>query len=212
MDNPYEWLQSFIAQVPDILQPLIVALAGAIPYIEGEGAAAFGIIAGINPIVAAVAGASGNILCVLGVVVLGSRIRAGVISRRAAVTGTAQADAPNVAVPPSGFEDGTGSHAGAPVATAVVVEQVPKRADDTNAKPTKRARGQARLRRWMVRFGVPGASILAPLALPTMLTAAFFVASGVPKHWVILWQVVAIVLWTSAIAVAATGVLALVGW
>jgi hypothetical protein len=64
----------------------------------------------------------------------------------------------------------------------------------------------------MVRFGVPGASILAPLALPTMLTAAFFVATGVPKHWVILWQVVAIVLWTSAIAVAATGVLALVGW
>ena len=63
-----------------------------------------------------------------------------------------------------------------------------------------------------MRFGVPGASILAPLALPTMLTAAFFVGSGVPKQWVILWQVVAIVLWTSLIAVAATGALALLGW
>ena len=44
-----------------------------------------------------------------------------------------------------------------------------------------------------------------------MLTAAFFAATGVPKQWVILWQVVAIVLWTSAVAIAATGVLALVG-
>lgn len=45
-----------------------------------------------------------------------------------------------------------------------------------------------------------------------MLTAAFLVGSGVPKQRVILWQVVAIVLWTSGIALAATGVLALLGW
>ena len=45
-----------------------------------------------------------------------------------------------------------------------------------------------------------------------MLTAAFFVGSGVRKHWVILWQVVAIVLWTTLIAVAATGALVLLGW
>ncbi|GAA1428708.1 hypothetical protein GCM10009616_08990 [Microlunatus lacustris] len=212
MDNPYEWLQDFIAQVPDILQPLIVALAGAVPYIEGEGAAAFGIIAGINPIVAAVAAATGNILCVLGVVVLGSRLREGVVARRAAGTGRARADRPVVAAAVGGQGGGTRSHAGAPAATAVVVDQGAEQADDTNAKPTRRAKGRARLRGWMVRFGVPGASILAPLALPTMLTAAFFVASGVPKHWVILWQVVAIVSWTSAIAIATTGVLTLVGW
>jgi hypothetical protein len=212
MNNPYEWLQGFIAQVPDILQPLIVALAGAIPYIEGEGAAAFGIIAGINPIVAAVAGATGNILCVVGVVVLGSRIRERVITRRAAETGTAPADARVGASSLVDSSDGTMSRARSAGATAVVLEQVANDADETNVKPTKRAKGQARLRGWMVRFGVPGASILAPLALPTMLTAAFFVASGVPKHWVILWQVVAIVLWTSAVALAATGVLGLLGW
>ena len=63
-----------------------------------------------------------------------------------------------------------------------------------------------------MRFGVPGASLLAPLALPTMLTAAFFVGSGVAKQWVILWQVVAIVLWTSAVAVAAASALAFLGW
>jgi hypothetical protein len=64
----------------------------------------------------------------------------------------------------------------------------------------------------MVRFGVPGASILAPFALPTQLTAAFFVASGVNKGWVILWQVVAIVLWTGLVAAAALGVVSLLGW
>jgi hypothetical protein len=63
-----------------------------------------------------------------------------------------------------------------------------------------------------VRFGVPGASILAPLALPTPLTAAFFVGSGVPKKWVMLWQVVAIVLWTGLIAAAATGLVTVLGW
>lgn len=69
-----------------------------------------------------------------------------------------------------------------------------------------------KLRRWLVRFGVPGASLLAPLALPTMLTAAFFVAAGVAKERVLFWQFVAIVLWTGASALAASGVLALLGW
>lgn len=36
MDTPYEWLRSLIEQVPDILHPLIVAIAGAIPYIEAK--------------------------------------------------------------------------------------------------------------------------------------------------------------------------------
>ena len=186
MDTPYEWLRSLIEQVPDILQPLIVAIAGAIPYIEGEGATAFGIIAGINPVVAAIAGATGNILCVFGVVFLGSRIRERVIARSAVKP---------VLVAAGGRE--------------LSVDDADA---DNDAKPTSRSKGRARLRRWMLRFGVPGASILAPLALPTMLTAAFFVGSGVPKMWVMLWQVIAIVLWTTAIAVAASGALALLGW
>ncbi|TFD92071.1 small multidrug efflux protein [Cryobacterium lactosi] len=188
MDNPYEWLRSAIEQVPDILQPLIVALAGAIPYIEGEGATAFGILAGINPVVAAIAGATGNILCVLVVVFLGSRIREGVVARRATKP---------VLVAAGGLD---------------LPADAPDAATDTAAKPTGRAKGRARLRRWMVKFGVPGASILAPLALPTMLTAAFFVASGVPKGWVVMWQVIAIVLWTALIAIVASGALALLGW
>lgn len=202
MDNPYPWLQDFINQVPEFLQPVMVALVAAIPYVEGEGAAAFGIIAGINPIVAALAAITGNVLCVIGVVVLGSRIRGGVVARRSARGSSA---APAV--------HGAGSPAASSSTTVETLDDDTVGASGTDGGDTsRRARGKTKLRRWLVRFGVPGASILAPIALPTMLTAAFFVASGVRKEWVILWQIVAIVLWTGLVAAAATGLLALLGW
>jgi hypothetical protein len=224
MDNPYEWLQTAVEQVPVFIQPLIVALAGAVPYIEGEGAAGLGILAGINPILAAISGMVGNIVCVVLVVLLGSRVREGVVSRRRAskarkaATATAATDErPVIATPLA--ETGVGT----PVTTTIPVVNTTRQdtldapeADDTettaDGKPTRRAKGREKLRRWLVKFGVPGASLLAPLALPTMLTAAFFVGSGVGKQWVILWQVVAIVLWTTLVAVLATGALAFLGW
>lgn len=208
MNNPYDWLQDFINQVPDILQPLMVAVAAAIPYVEGEGAAALGIIAGINPIVAALAAIAGNVLCVIAVVLLGSRIRSGAVRRRAART-----TATEVAADRAGSGLVTSSIATTGTAT-LTTEDIPRTAvgSEEDADAARPSKGQAKLRRWLVKFGVPGASLLAPLALPTMLTAAFFVASGVRKEWVILWQIVAIVLWTGSVAIAATGVLALLGW
>lgn len=218
MDNPYEWLQALIDRVPDLLQPLIVALAAAVPYVEGEGAAALGILAGINPVLAALAGAAGNIACVVVVVLLGSRIRGAATRRRAR---TAAADSAEDALVTSSARSGaaagrggattspTASGTGSRDADAGLVDDV---RGDPAQKADRGAKGRARLRRWMLRFGVPVASLLAPLALPTMLTAAFFVASGVRKEWVILWQVVAVVLWTGAVAAAATGVLAVLGW
>lgn len=74
---------------------------------------------------------------------------------------------------------------------------------------TEESKGRQRLRRFVVRFGVPGASLLGPLALPTQLTAATLVASGVDKTWVMLWQIIAIVLWTTLVTLVATRVLAL---
>ena len=124
MDNPYEWLQNFIAQVPDILQPVIVALAGAIPYIEGEGAAAFGIIAGINPVVAAVAGATGNVLSVLA---WWSSVHASVkVSSPAArpEPGQPGVDGPVVADFRQRLWRGYWVPCGGAAATAVVLEQV----------------------------------------------------------------------------------------
>lgn len=161
-DNPAASLiarfQELVAQVPDVLQPLIVALAGTIPFIEGEVSSVIGILGGLHPVVAAVAGASGNLLCVVVVVLLGSRIRGAVANR-------------------SG-----------------------------KSKPSREpSKGRARLRRLIERFGVPGASLLGPLALPTQLTSATLVAAGVPKGRVILWQAIAIVLWTTAVTVLASG-------
>ncbi|MGO3884945.1 MAG: small multidrug efflux protein [Mycetocola sp.] len=74
--------QDLVAQVPDAVQPLIVAAAGAVPFIEGEGSAVIGIIGGINPVIAAIAGIVGNFLCVAVLVLLGSRVRTAVTARR----------------------------------------------------------------------------------------------------------------------------------
>lgn len=67
----------------------------------------------------------------------------------------------------------------------------------TLEEPKPQSKGRQRVQRWLVRFGVPGASLLAPVAIPSHFTAALFVASGAPRGWVLLWQAVAIVLWTT---------------
>jgi hypothetical protein len=183
--TPYEGIQDFVGGLPELVQPLIVAVLGMIPYIEGEGAAAIGIIVGINPVIAAIAAAAGNILSVILVVLLSSRVRESVVARRE--------------------RSGAGG-----VAAVAVLDSGSDTAGE--GRPTRRSKGRKRLGAWLVRFGVPGASILAPLALPTQFTAAFFVASGVRKGWVILWQVVAIVLWTGFVAAAALGLVTVLGW
>jgi hypothetical protein len=171
--NPLEQLingfQDLVGQVPEIIQPVVVLLAGAIPFLEGEVAAMIGVVGGLNPFVAGIAAASGNFLCVLLVVLLTSRARAAVVSRRTASVG---ADAGAAGVPGSSADF----------------------AQTTPAKPE--SKGRRRFKKWLVRFGVPGASILGPLAIPTQFTSAMLVAGGTPRAWVLLWQAVAIVLWT----------------
>ena len=179
MSNPYEGLQELVAEVPTLVQPLVIAVAAMVPYIEGEGAAAFGVIAGVHPVVAGLAAATGNIVCVVLVVLIGSRARESVVAARSRRVDAEGSDVLTDTHGPLGPE-----------------------------KP--RSKGRLRLSRWLVRFGVPGASLLAPLALPTMLTAATFVASGVRKEWVILWQVVAVVLWTAGVTAIAAGILSVV--
>ncbi|TQK17984.1 hypothetical protein FBY40_0467 [Microbacterium sp. SLBN-154] len=191
MSSPYEGFQAYVDQLPEFLQPLLVALLGMIPYVEGEGSAAIGILGGIHPVVAALAGIIGNLLSVVLVVLLGSRVRESVIARRAA----------KASVAPTGPQASSSS---------TMVMERPTEADTEG--DSRRAKGRRRLQRWLVRFGVPGASIIAPFALPTQLTAAFFVASGIKKGWVILWQAVAIVLWTGLVAAAALGVVNVLGW
>jgi len=173
--NPIEQiiahLQNLASHVPEQVQPLIVMAAGAIPFVEAEGATLIGAAAGVNLIVAAIAAAAGNFLSVLAVVTLSSRARRGVLSNRAARRSAVAAAAGGVAT----LE--------APV-----------------VKPE--SKGRARFNRWVLRFGVPGASILGPLAIPTQITSSILIAGGTPRAWVLLWQGVAIIVWTTVTAVS----------
>lgn len=182
--NPMQELirnfQDLVAHVPEIIQPLIVMLAGTVPFIEGELATTIGIAGGLHPIVAAIAAAAGNFLCVVLVVLLTSRARTSVVNhRRVRVEAMAGA---------AGVPESVGDER----ATALE-ELVP-------AEPE--SKGRQRFKRWLVRFGVPGASILGPLAIPTQFTSAILVAGGTPRGWVLLWQAVAIVLWTTVTTVS----------
>jgi hypothetical protein len=181
--------QDLVGQVPDVVQRVILALAGAVPFIEGEGAAMIGVIGGVNPFLAAGAGVIGNLLSVIVVVLLSSRIRTAATTRRRAKAGRVAATS-------------VGAAGGAATGTLTA----PTDADLADAKPE--SKGKQKLKRWLVRFGVPGASLLAPLALPTHFTAATLVGSGIFAGRVIFWQATAIVLWASVLTAVATGVLA----
>lgn len=164
--------QDLMAQVPEVVQPLVVLLAGMVPFIEGESAAPLGVVGGIHPVVAGIAAAAGNFLAVLVVVAVTSRAREAVVTRRAVPAGgVATLDHADTVAPGSPVEPGS--------------------PDEPESK------GKRRLKGWLVRFGVPGASLLGPLAVPTHVTAATLIGSGVARSWVLLWQAVAIVLWTT---------------
>jgi hypothetical protein len=142
--------QDLIGRVPELVQPLVVALAGAVPFIEGEGAASIGIIGGIHPVVAGLAGAIGNFLCVALLVLLGTGVRS-------AITGRSEAK-----------------------------RTTPRR---------------EKFQRAFTRYGVPGVSLLGPLLLPTHFTAVMLAGAGVGRGRILLWQGVAIVLWTTVLTV-----------
>lgn len=76
-----ETFQDLVGQVHEMVQPLIIAAAGAIPFVEGEGAATIGVIGGVNPVVAAISAMVGNFICVAVLVLLSSRARTAVVER-----------------------------------------------------------------------------------------------------------------------------------
>lgn len=173
--NLIETFQNLVAQVPELVQPLIVALAGAIPFIEGEGAVSIGIIGGITPVVAAIAAMVGNFVCVAVLVLASSGARQAVVNRsrakQAALVGggtDADADADAAAVAP-----------------------------DTERSTARREKFQ----RAFERYGVPGVSLLGPLLLPTQFTATMLAAAGIGKARILFWQALAIIGWTTVVAI-----------
>ena len=175
IEGTVDSFQELVAQVPELVQPLIVLLAAAIPFVEGEGGAVIGVLGGLHPVVAAVAAAVGNFLCVLLVVAVTSRARTAVVDRHPRLVGVG----------------GGGPRPGV---------------DERGARPTAARAGSKRRQRfdrWLVRYGVPGASLLGPLAIPTQFMSAVLIAGGIPRRRVLLWQAVAIAVWTTIAAVSA---------
>lgn len=183
MNNLIQTIQEWVAQVPDLVQPLIVALAGAIPFVEGEGAVTIGIVGGINPVVAAIAAIVGNFLCVVVVVLVTAGARSAVTSR------TRPRTTASVGV--------GGGSAAAPVVPA-----------EGGGRSSAR---RQKFQRAFDRFGVPGVSLLGPLLLPTQFTASMLAAAGVAKARILLWQGVAIIAWTTVFAVIISRAIAAVG-
>lgn len=173
--NLIETFQGFVAQVPELVQPLIVALAAAIPFIEGEGAVSIGIIGGIHPVVAAIAAIAGNFLCVAVLVIASSGARTAIVNRSRS------------------------RHAVA--AGGGAVEAVPADTSDSDRGGVRREKFQ----RAFERYGVPGVSLLGPLLLPTQFTATMLAAAGVGKVRILIWQAVAIIGWTTIVAVIVGG-------
>lgn len=169
--NLIETFQDLVAQVPELVQPLIVALAGAIPFIEGEGAVSIGIIGGIPPVVAAIAAMVGNFLCVAVLVLASSGARQAVVNR---------SRAKSVALAGGGAEQEAAAN------TTETGHSTPRR---------------EKFQRAFERYGVPGVSLLGPLLLPTQFTATMLAASGIGKARILFWQALAIIGWTTIVAV-----------
>ncbi|WP_291048726.1 small multidrug efflux protein [Herbiconiux sp.] len=197
--NPFSGLQDLVNQVPELVQPLLVLLVGAIPFVD-EAAAGLGIVAGMHPLVAFTANVVGSGLTVVFAVLLGSRVRGAVVARRA------RRAAPDSA--PATRDKAYGGTTATLTRQATGVQQ----RTEVGSPPTveKRSKGKERLGRWLTRFGVPGASLLAPLALPFSLTALFLIGTGVSRTWVLLWQLIAIMLWTGVVTASATAAVAVI--
>jgi uncharacterized membrane protein len=148
-----------------------------VPFVEGEGAAAIGILGGIHPAVAMIAGAIGNFLCVAILVFVTSRARVAVVTRnREKARERALA--------------GGGTATSADL--ALDEPQTPR---------------QAKFKRAFERYGLPGVCLLGPLLLPTQFTATMLAGAGVDRTRILVWQGLAIVLWTTVIGSFVGGVL-----
>lgn len=202
--NPIiEFFQGLAAQVPDLLQPFIIAAAGAIPFIEGEISSIIGVWAGMNPVLAGIAGAIGNFICVTVIVLLGARARRAVVNRQsekrelAAVGAGGYADPSTDGTLPDGLE----------LSDITAGDAATEDHLGEGGKPE--SKGRVKFKKFLTRFGVPGASLLGPLAIPTQITSTILVGAGVKTSWILLWQGIAIIAWTTLTTLIATGSLAL---
>ena len=89
----------------------------------------------------------------------------------------------------------------------------PRQEPSSRSRPRRcrESKGRLRLKKWLARYGVPGAIIFGPLAIPAQFTSAILVVGGTPRAWVLLWQAIAIALWTTIATISAWLALQVVG-
>lgn len=182
--NVIESFQDLVAQVPDFIQPFIVALAGAVPFVEGEGATTIGILGGLNPVVAVAAAAIGNFLCVFVLVTLSSGARSAIVTRNQVRRNAKEAV----------------------LATGGTRRASEDEFEDDYAASDRKSARMVKFQRALDKYGVPGVSLLGPLLLPTQFTSTMLAAGGVSKARVLFWQAIAIAAWSILFGVVVGGV------
>src|SRR5699024_8119415 len=75
------------------------------------------------------------------------------------------------------------------IRSQVLKRSKPKELSERQVKRREKAK------RLFDKFGIPGVSLLGPLALPSQFTAPLMVSFGANKHLVMVWMFVSIILW-----------------
>lgn len=79
------------------------------------------------------------------------------------------------------------------------------------ADAARRGRRNERVRENMRRFGVPGASLIGPALLPSQFTSSALVGAGAHRGTVVIWTLVAVVLWGVLSGGVAAGLFGMAG-
>ena len=162
MNTLITFFQGLASHVPELLQPFIIALAGAVPFVEGRGLSCHRRVGRPQPDRRRPRrGDIGNFICVTVIVLLGARAREAVVARRSRARESV----------PVGV--GVGSGAGVAGADATVADESATLADERGpaegearfldeppAQKKPESKGRHQVQTLPNRFGVPGASLL----------------------------------------------------
>ncbi|MEL4152143.1 hypothetical protein MTQ22_02075 [Corynebacterium bovis] len=194
-----ESLQSWVHGLPVVLQVLAVFVIGVVPVLEGDVAAAVGIVAGVSWPATLIAGSAGTALATLGGVALGGRVDGGLRARRR------RRDRERLPAGTGASTGGTGANPG------------PVRIPDGTALPVGgrgRDRSREERRRALLdrvaRWGLPAAMLLGGVVSPVAINAFLLASAGMNRRALRLWGVVSSVVNTAAVVAATTGLLHLV--
>ncbi|WP_149359252.1 small multi-drug export protein [Lolliginicoccus suaedae] len=163
-----------------------VFIGGAAPWLEAIIVIPAGIVAGMNPAVAFLAGTSGNLITVAIAAWFGERLRAWWRARRdrkAAERALAAQEAGG---------------------TAVVTEP-------DEHEVAKRGKRAARIESIVTRWGMPALAILGPLGLGTQASAIVAVGLGVSARTAFAWIGGATIAWGIIAAILAAQGMAMLG-